>query len=64
MSESIALNAFPESNVEGLAMLWVKKHADMAKTPQELCQMYWEAYYQIANANRSTSKTAREKFMD
>lgn len=63
MSDSITLDTFPGSTVEGLAMLWTKSHADDAATPQELCRMYWKAYYQIALINKDTAMEIKAKLM-
>ena len=60
MSDTV-LNAFPEDNIEGLALIWVKQNADKATTPQELCRMYWKAYYQIALINRDTAREIKDK---
>lgn len=42
---------FPENTTEALAMLWLN-HQDLAgKSPTEVHEMYWRAYYEISKAH-------------
>lgn len=64
MSDAVSLNTFPGSTVEGLAAIWAENHVQEAKTPQDLCRIYWEAYYQIALINRATAREIKAKLKD
>lgn len=60
MPGDVSLRAFPANRAEGLAMLWVKQNAEKAETPQDLCRMYFEAYYQILGCSDAEAKRAEE----
>ena len=54
MSDAIRLSTFPSSVEEEIAMLYVKGQDLTGKSPVEIYNMYWKAYYEI-------SKDYREK---
>lgn len=45
--------------LESLAMIWTKAHVSEAKTPEELCQIFWSAYYKIQAVYQSTSQNEK-----
>lgn len=54
----ISLNAFPQNNIEALAMLYVKSRDLSGKTPEEICKMYWEAYHRIVRCSGDAYQAA------
>lgn len=57
----VSLSTFPESTSEALAMLYVQSQDLTGKTPEEICEMYWDAYYRIFRCNGDVRKAARLK---
>jgi hypothetical protein len=54
MADDVKLSTFPSSVEEAIAMLYLKEQDLTGKTPVEIYNMYWDAYYEI-------SKDYREK---
>lgn len=54
MADDVKLSTFPSSVEEAIAMLYLKEQDLIGKTPVEIYNMYWDAYYEI-------SKDYREK---
>lgn len=52
----VSLKTFPSSSSEALALIYVQNQELSGKTPEEICEMYWEAYFRI----RKRSSTARD----
>lgn len=50
---SDTLNTFPTNKIAALAMLYVEKHATSEHTPEELLDMYNDAYDRIRNHSRN-----------
>lgn len=50
---SDTFNTFPKSKISALAMLYVEQHASSEHTPEELLDMYEEAYKRIHKHNQS-----------
>lgn len=57
----VSLRTFPESTSEALAMLYLQSQNLTGKTPEEICEMYWDAYYRIYRCNRDARNAARLK---
>lgn len=53
------LKAFPQNNIEALAMLFVQNQDLNEKSPEEICEIYWNAYYRIRRCNADVRSTAR-----
>ena len=58
--DDIKLNAFPSNSTEALAMLYIKSQDLQGKSPEEICEMYWNAYYHIRSCNSEKRKAASE----
>ncbi|MDR0979468.1 MAG: hypothetical protein LBL91_06110 [Lachnospiraceae bacterium] len=56
MSDEIRLNAFPSSNLQALAFLYVQNQDLTGKTPAQVAKMYFEAYKEIQDNNREIRK--------
>lgn len=50
---SDTFKTFPTSKISALAMLYVEKHATSQHTPEELLDMYNDAYERIHNHSRN-----------
>lgn len=53
------LKAFPQNNIEALAMLFVQNQDLKGKMPEEICEIYWNAYYRIRRCNAEARNAAR-----
>ena len=47
MSDAVKLSTFPASVEEEIAMLYVKAQDLTGKSPVDIYNMYWDAYYKI-----------------
>ena len=56
MSENTTLRAFPSSTVQALAFLYVQSQDLTGKTPEEISDMYNDAYERIQKHNPSNEK--------
>lgn len=52
MSNDVRLSTFPSSVEEEVAMLYVKGQELTGKSPVEIYNMYWKAYYEILRDQR------------
>ena len=50
------LSTFPKSKVSALAMLYVEKRATSEHTPEELLELYEDAYKRIDERSRELHK--------
>ena len=50
------LNTFPANKFSALAMLYVEKHATSESTPEELLDMYTDAYDRIREHNKKDKR--------
>lgn len=57
----VDLKAFPENSSEALALLYVQNQDLKGKTPEEICGMYWNAYYRIRRCNAEMRSTAHSQ---
>lgn len=55
----VSLSTFPDSPIEALALLYVQNQKLAGKTPEEICEIYWDAYYRIYNHNRDARNSAK-----
>lgn len=53
------LRAFPQNSTDALAMLYVQSQDLRGKSPEEICEIYWNAYYRIRRCNVETRNAAR-----
>lgn len=58
---NIDLKAFPENLFEALAMLYVQNQDLKGKKPEDICGMYWNAYYRIRHCNAEMRDAARSQ---
>ena len=59
MSNDVILRTFPDSVIEALAMLYVKKQDLSSATPETLLDIYQEAYDKIRIRYRQTNSERR-----
>ena len=52
MSNDVRLSTFPSSVEEEIAMLYVKGQDLTGKSPVEIYNMYWDAYFEILKDHR------------
>ena len=57
-------NFFNLSAVQALAMLYTEKHATENHTPEDLCQLYFRAYYAISKTGNGIVKKMKKKSAD
>lgn len=43
----VSLNTFPSNSIDALALLYVQNQDLSGKTPERICEIYWEAYFRI-----------------
>lgn len=48
MSEQVTVTAFPANYCEALALAYIQGQDLSSKTPEEVAQMYWDAYNRIS----------------
>ena len=53
---------FPRNCTEALAMLYVQNMSSNGATPEEMCQLYWDAYFRISNSFESAYENAKAKY--
>lgn len=53
------LRAFPQNSIEALTMLYVQSQDLSGKSPEDICEIYWNAYYRIRRCNGEIRNTAR-----
>ncbi len=58
MSDTVDLNTFPKNHCESLAILYLQNQDLSGKSPQEICEMYWTAYYEISSVTGEMRKKA------
>ena len=52
VSNDVRLSTFPSSVEEEIAMLYVKGQDLTGKSPVEIYNMYWDAYFEILKDHR------------
>ena len=52
VSDNVRLSTFPSSVEEEIAMLYVKGQNLTGKSPVEIYNMYWDAYFEILKDHR------------
>ncbi len=52
MPDNVKLSTFPASVEEEIAMLYVKGQDLTGKSPVDIYNMYWDAYYKILKDHR------------
>lgn len=57
----VSLKTFPENYCEALALLYVQNQELGQKTPEEVCEMYWEAYFRIRRHTPKAQNSAQLK---
>ena len=57
----VTLSSFPQNSIEALALLWVHSQDLNGKTPEQISDMFWDAYFRIANQTRASQEAARTK---
>lgn len=58
--DDIKLNAFPSNSTEALAMLYMQSQDLQGKSPEEICEMYWDVFFRIHNCSAQYRKAAYE----
>ena len=58
---SVSLNSFPQNNCEALALLYLQNQDLSQKTPEQICEMYWDAYFRIRQCNFNAKESASIK---
>lgn len=58
MSE-VSLSTFPDNSSEALALLYVQSQELAGKSPEDLCEMYWDAYWRIRKCTVDVRKSAK-----
>lgn len=58
--QDVALESFPRNSIDALAMLFVQNQDLKGKSPEEICEIYWNAYFRIRNCNGDVRNAARE----
>lgn len=53
------LRAFPQGATEALAMLYVQNQDLSGRSPEDICKIYWEAYYRIRRCNGEIRNAAK-----
>lgn len=63
MSDKISVQQFPSSELEAIALLYVQNQDLSGKTPTEMINLYYEAYYEILGdyARKRNAKWFSEK---
>ena len=62
MSNEVNLSTFPSSYQEALALLYVQNQDLSEATPENLSEMYWEAYYRIRKVGKTNRDVASAKW--
>lgn len=57
MSDSVKLSKFPSNESEALAFLYVQNQDLSGKTPAEIQEIYYNAYYEISKDRRAKTKS-------
>lgn len=57
--QDVTLESFPRNSVDALAMLYVQNQDLKEKSPEEICEIYWNAYFRIRSCNGDVRDAAR-----
>lgn len=52
---------FPKNSAEALAMLWLRSQDLSDKTPEQVSDMFWDAYFRIVNRESTSQDAAKQK---
>ena len=55
----VRLSSFPQNSIEALALLWVRSQNLNGETPEQICEMFWDAYFRIANQTGTSQDAAQ-----
>ena len=61
-NESVTLNTFPSSSTEALAFLFTQNQDLKGKSPKEITEIYYDAYYQIRNCSQQVRREVQNKY--
>lgn len=53
MSDTVSLSTFPDNHIEALALLYVQSQDLTGKSPEEILDIYDDAYVKIKEHNRN-----------